>query len=645
MSIQNKKNKFSKNISSKGNELKQPVVSKAKEAREFSYSDFTIVSAILLSTFLLGLFLFVINVNDSSYNILDRKWGFDNMTYLGIPIACSYFVLILLLFGFCFKSNFNSISERINNLKIKKWHYFIFVTLTCCLAFVLFYTFRIKYFLLGDMNLRVAQTLKQVFLSTEYLTMKFIYLFHVFLNKLHFKYSGEQTFKIQSILSGVLFIGTSLLLFKELYKKNSQLIFSIIYFIFNGFLLFYFGYIEVYSLPAFTFLFYLYISILVLNNKLHYIFAIIALAIAVGFHNFSLILMPSLFYVLYKKTLLSNLPLNKIPPFVYFISGILSLGLFYKIGAVLNFNYFLPFSVELDDKRMTLFSIQHIWEFCNAQFLGGGSFLFLICFCFLPLLLNKGKRDSISNFLLLGTFFSILFTFSLDAQRGSGDWDIYSFPCIVASIFVIYYLFLNTTLFASKKGFILLLLTSLLFNIYNSTAWFIINHTDKSISKIENMLINDPGSYYQISLPAEMGLAINFRENKLAKESLKFYKLASEKYPYDARALYNYASLLFELKKINECQNVLEKNITNSPYYANSYPLLISIYANKKLNDSAFYTVKKLHNSFIVNPNAFISKIAKNELLSYFQYLYQIDVQSGNQKESFEVANSINLLK
>ncbi|MBK9793314.1 MAG: hypothetical protein IPP60_09485 [Sphingobacteriales bacterium] len=63
------------------------------------------------------------------------------------------------------------------------------------------------------------------------------------------------------------------------------------------------------------------------------------------------------------------------------------------------------------------------------------------------------------------------------------------------------------------------------------------------------MLINDPGSYYQISLPAEMGLAINFRENKLAKESLKFYKLASEKYPYDARALYNYASLLFELKR------------------------------------------------------------------------------------------------
>lgn len=88
----------------------------------------------------------------------------------------------------------------------------------------------------------------------------------------------------------------------------------------------------------------------------------------------------------------------------------------------------------------------------------------------------------------------------------------------------------------------------LAFNLINTLSWIDINSTDKSIQKIEDMLLTDQAQYYKLNLPAEECLAINYERNGLQELGLIWYKTAFEKYwKTDPRIGYNYAMALLRV--------------------------------------------------------------------------------------------------
>jgi tetratricopeptide (TPR) repeat protein len=360
--------------------------------------------------------------------------------------------------------------------------------------------------------------------------------------------------------------------------------------------------------------------------------------LAISFHGFSLIFFPALVYILYKKTPLGNLPIHSIPRWIYFIVGVIAIASFYLLGPLFDFGFFLPLKDELNNKRMLLFSVTHLWEFLNAIILGGGGTFLLLLMIFPFVVMNKDENKPVSNFLMLASFFSIGFVFTLDAMRGSGDWDLFAIALIPANILVPYFL-INGQTFISKRGVYILLFSGLIFNAFNTSAWININHTDKSISKIKKMLVHDPGSYYVNSFQSEPGLALNFKFNGLMDEAFEMHELAYRKYGNTCgKCVYNYGYDLINNKRTEEGVAILEYVVSTFPFYPYSYLALINHYASVEDNANAFRIALLLFNNYKKNNTEFDKNIKKDELKNIFSNLYNYEIYRGNTSKALEIS-------
>jgi hypothetical protein len=600
-----------------------------------------ILSVCVLLTCILGLhavLIYVYNFNFDYYNIADRDWGYDNIRYMPSFVQISFYVISLLtIWGLYFLKVRPELKEKIFQLTTPRIMSVIIGLLLIPGSYLLFKAMKIKYFFLGDMNLRIAQTLNKQFINTEYLTMRTLYYFHSKLGE-KYKMSMEDIFVQTGYISGSIFVFIAYLISWSLFKTSVHKLLFFLFIISGGYVLVFFGYLEIYALPTLFIILFLLTGILALQNKIHFFFPIVAYALAISFHGFSLIFLPALLYILYKKTPLSKLSLQIIPRWIFLIAGMLAIASFYVLGPLFKFSFFLPLSDELNNKRMLLFSEAHIWEFLNAVILGGGGSFVLLLLIFPVVMLKKDKNDSISNFLLLATFFSIGFIFILDAMRGSGDWDLFAIALIPANVLVPWFL-LKGQDFIDKKSVNILLAAAFVFSVFNTSSWIIIQHTDISVKKIKQMLVNDKGSYYVNSFQSEPGLALNFKFNGLMDDAFEMHEISFKKYGTTCgKCVYNYGYDLMNNQQKEKGVEILEYVVATFPFYPYSYLALMNHYAEAQDNENAFRIASLLFTSYRKNRTEFDKNIKPADLKNIFSNLYNYEMYRGNTARCLEIS-------
>jgi hypothetical protein len=596
-----------------------------------------------------ALFLFLANNSDhSEYNWITRIWGFDHISfYPGYIIFITYLIVVLI----CIPLINNKVVEFFSAgfwtdlfMKLKKYKYIVFVVLSI-VAGLIFYYFRIKYHFLGDMDIRVKQTIDKQYINSEYLTMYLLNLLCSFMLK-KFEFTGYDTFVLQSVIAGALFVFFAFLISDLTGKSLLEKVVTFLFFISIGAILLFFGYIEIYSIPSLSIVIYIYFALLWIYKKTNFILPLIALLLAIAFHLMSVGMIPSFFIILYQK-MKNKIPLlNKIKtkPFLIFI--LIMLPVIYELALVFQLTEIMPLSKnEQFPDVMTLLSMKHIWEFLNSQILAAGLGLFCLTYFTIKGMRGKLKFDNVMWFYSSAAFFMVFIAFIMNTKRGSGDWDICAIPALIYSPFIAYCFFRDVQSTKQIKNFNYTLLVIIVLNFANTLPWIGINASDKSIKKIAVMLENDPGGYYITRLPSLSLLALSYSANGLKEESLKYFEKTYKKYNKDPRSYYNYASQLIDAGKELEAAKVLNNLIQLAPYISKTYPLLFNIYQKNKMNENIYSTIDFLYSNYKTNPTAYLSNFDKKELLNYFNYLMQVEVQNKNIEKARNISETLKQLQ
>ena len=555
------------------------------------------------------------------YAILNRSWGLNHLRFYGMmPAILFYGTLVFCCIPFINHKllySLKKLEERVRSWK--RFRYLVFILLGM-LASLLFYTFRNRYFLLGDYTLRIPQTMKQDFLATEYLTMKLLYYSATFLSR--FQVSPTQTFVAVSCAAGGVYVSLFAFMADRLGKTRFQKCLLFAGGTVSGMLLVFCGYVDIYALPvAFTSL-YLYMSVCYIQNRKYFLVALLCLLLAIGSHLLCVAFAPALFIAWYHHNQ------QKLP----FIAGLTTLKCLLLVLALtiltvmaaygLKTNFMLPVKpVPRQPNYMTLWSSKHLWEFFNGQLLGSGISLLLLPVLVFKAVKIKLKLSAETWFFLSASAGMLLVVFLANLQRGSGDWDISSLTAITANISVMMLLF---QLQEAKVSFArYALIPVILYNSLNMCLWIHINSGQRSIAKVENMLVNDPGSYYTTRLPGILQLIYIYQENKLLDDAKRIALQACDFLPItDSRGCVLYADMIITEKKEEQARIFYETLLTKNEYVPQAYSYLLYHYQEHKEPEKVGPLIGRFYYAFKAMPDYFVSQLRAEYCLELITVLY-----------------------
>lgn len=607
--------------------MKKPATTKNDYGISFIATLFFVFMAIH------ALFVFFCNEKSNNYQILERTWGFDHLSYFSVPYALVFYIIGFLLIlpllnlklSLFIQKTIDAHQPVLVFLRNNKYFLYIIISLVSA---ILFFLFRVKYDLLGDTLIRANQTLSKHFFFTEYGTMFTLSILCQALKP--FGIAARQAFVLHSIVAGSCFIFVSLLIADSLGRTFLQKIAIFLFSTTAGTVQLFFGYTEVYSIPALLSLIYIYCCIQNIKEKVGFFAPFASLIVCIIFHLISLAMIPSFFILIYYKYL-SDIPAFKwIKTKLFAILLILFFPLLYIAANIIDYDLMPVLSSSATPQQMTLLSVAHFWEFFNSQLLASGSGIFVfIYFQYKFIKGEKGEKgmDPILSFLTYVAAFQLLLLFAFNAILGSNDWDIYSFPAIAYNLLGMYYLASTHHRRSITVKYVVPILIFL--NVMNIVPWILINTTDRSVQRIKETLLTDPGSYW-INHPPTMHLSITFDGNGLHEEAFEYYKKFYVENPDDPRAHYNYANALLRRNNRDGAIKIFENLLKIAPYYPGSYQILIAIYERSKQHDKTYMVIKKFFGAYSRNPLPFLERMNKENLMSYLNFLYKVELSKKN---------------
>jgi hypothetical protein len=448
---------------------------------------------------------------------------------------------------------------------------------------------------------------------------------------------GSKTLCLFSMLSGAVFVfyifRTSDLICKSLFEKAAMSagIFS------TGAMLHFFGYMEIYAPTLALLTIYTYYSLKALRNEINPVFPVILFIVSMAMTLMSVYYFFSaayLFYVkvIYKKKIVGH-------PAVA-ISGLVIIfaisWIFMHNLLLLRSNPLLPDPL----KGMMLFSFVHYWEYLNGQILAAGPGFAVFTLFALSAVFKTKHPDKETTFLLISSLSSISASFAVDMTLGSLDWDLMAIPALTYSIFNIRSMF-NISAFNPfarilKPAVVTFVSLTFLFSI----PWFALNAGDKSISRFEHILIDDPGTYW-ISHPPEMCIAIAMTANRLDSIAFPWYKKAFEKFPDDPRMAFNYAGCLNRAGKKDSAIAVLSGMTARFPLYLREYIALYIGYLEKNDYLEAMHSLYLMYNAYNDLPQKAMSNVPPAELKSTFIELAVFFAKNSRYHDAEKIINTV----
>lgn len=586
------------------------------------------------------------------YNFLSRVWGIDNISYYPAFVVIAFYAMLVLvciptinqtIVRFLLRLGYFSRERKIFSTKTKRWFWLLGFGLV---FLALFRLLQIKYNFLGDMDIRVHQTVEGQYQSTEYATM---WLLHWIYEQIHrsFGVSGLQLFQWSSSIFGVFFVWLSVSLATLVGKNTIQRLLISIATVTIGTLQFFFGYAEIYPFPALTVLLFVVTGVLYAKNRVGGLVLVLAFALAVSAHLLSIVFLPSLVFLLVSRHQGFDGVIRKV--YMRHLVGILlaAIPAAYVVLPALGQGYYLiPWSENPGPfQATTLLSAVHVWEFLNSQLLAAGGGFVLYIVVVLRFIRTKRTFDTVEWFLALSAGFLFISAFITNTVRGSGDWDILAFPAIVCVPWAVY-TYLNQARSKSdisrSYGVLVVLLS---FNVLSTSAWIGINASDRSIKKIEDMLIGDPGNYYKQTLPVAMSLAFNYETNGLGQKALQYFRISVDRYPQDPRSYFNYATHLIAIQQDSAAIPYLEYLVNNFPGYPRSFEVLIGEFVRQKNYPASARVIERLFGYYIQNPRYYQSVFPKQQLANWFSYLLQFANAGKNEKEVREIQQQLSQLQ
>jgi hypothetical protein len=557
--------------------------------------------------------------------IIRRAWGMNNFSYF--PWWTQVFIFILLFtlavpfinnaVRLFIQKHIAGMGRKITG-KSRKIIRFIGISLVITL---LFFLFRVKYDLLGDMDLRVSQSMEGRYITDEYLTMYFMHYLIIFLQKL-FLFTPHQIFVFASIVAGFFYSFIGLLIADLLFHDSYTIGIFFLFYICIGTVLVFCGYTEIYAIPAASASLYIYSALLYLKKKVHIILPFLCLVLTVVLHKEQISLLPSFVFLVTRKLKF----LQKIDTKIIFILFLISIPLIYILNAYLHLQELMPLSKDKQFPQFnTFFSFSYWWELVNSQYISSGTLIFLFIIILFKAVKGQIQLDEYSKFFLIATLFIYSIVVTMNKVRGSGDWDVCSFPAIYLSMFVAYTALTQWKIIYSPRKLFYILSTALLLNAFSCWAWIGLNSGKKSLDKIEDMLLTDPGWYYQAKLPSEGELAVLFDKYGFRDKALDYFRLNYEKYSsISPAAATNYVKMLMKNKDTDKVIPVLENTVAEHPFFFNGYYLLFKIYQKREQYDLIYNKTKFFITMYDKNPTLVIGDDeGKNFLQNCLVYLYK----------------------
>jgi hypothetical protein len=598
------------------NKKKQDVIS-ANKTENVKIKSFPFA---FLSAFFILMHLFL------SFNpAVERGWGVNFVTFFDPVVICLFYAMMIAV---CLPPVNRAVVDFLDSITRKKiintarkYKLVIFILIAIGAGFT-FHALQVKYVFLGDAGIRPTEVEEgKINTKGEFLTTFILARLYTCLNS-HWSFSGLQTIGIVSHISGGLFILISLLMSDAIGKSLRQKIACFVLSTLSLAALMQFcGYSETYALDISLLQLYLYLAVLHLQKKINVIFPIIALVIGIAAHYMLAYMLPSLAFLFYSSVFWKYSFFRKKNTLI--ILSILAFIVASYVYVRIALPMMMPFSTD-NKNIMTMFSIAHYKEFANSQILGGG-FVFLIwaallLFCIFN---RKLKFTVLHWFLCIASCSATGFLFVVDLWRGSGDWDISSFGAIVTNltaVFLILDLYWQKMVKNIKYGVCIMSV----FAVMHTSLWIVTNATDKSIGWIEKAFATDPAIYYKRSFSNESMLGAVFSSNNLKEKSLYWERMAYQRHQNDPRTGYNYANVLIREGKIDEAVMIYESLVSKFPWYALSYAQLVSIYLNNKNYEALYRLLMKMEEMYKKNPEAFTSRLSKEQIDSYFDILNQL---------------------
>jgi hypothetical protein len=554
-----------------------------------------------------------------------RGWGLDAISYFA-PWAIILFYLLLLCFWLPQINRFivqimNGIPWRSTASLSGKYKYVWFAVTGIVLSAV-FHLLKIKYFFLGDMDIRATQIEDGIIFKEEYFTMWLLIRIYTVLH-VKFGFTGLDTIQLSNHIIAVLFIFFSLCTANTagntFMKKLAVFVCSTLSL---TLLLQFCGYPEIYALPLLLLQIYLFTALLHLKGRAGVWLPFAVLIAGIALHLMLVCLLPSALFLFYRS--------GKYPLFgkrnVLILLFILSAPFLY----VAFKKFALPMMLPMEPGPyglMTLFSTAHYKEFINSQLLGAGVGFFIWITILVYSLVCKIKYDGTSCFFLIASLSIIGLMFVFNGIRGSGDWDIFAFAPVVYNLGNVCFLL---TLHENKQcrniKYGLLMIAG--FSLLHTSVWIAANKTDVSIQWIESAIGSDPANYYRVSFSNESLLAAALSANNLKEEAVQWSYKAYRKYGNtDPRMGYNHATGLIALGRTAEARLVLESVVQSFPQYPMPYPLLTDYYIKNGNYDLLYNLLTQMESVYKQNPAAFTARMADEELQQYFRILSDLRKQ------------------
>jgi Tfp pilus assembly protein PilF len=427
------------------------------------------------------------------------NWGFHFFAFYNFYFSLLFLLLSLLIFLPRVQDRIlnylDFIRKTINN-NFPEWFYFALATIALVIVAVLFPA---RLHLLGDGSLllreisgiRLGDELPPTFNRQLLAGIVIKLIKNAFeTGKLE---NPETVFKIIDILSGLLFLTIIFYLMKFIKATSVEKFLAGSFLFFTAGSQFFFGYIENYALLFIATTAFIFTSWLVLERKLHIIIPIILFGIMVGLHIGSVILFPTVIFLIYSNWKTARSQTIFTLGILTFVSIVLLITYSNKIDIIVQRTIsesrwnFLPVALSDDYFAYTMFSIAHLLDWLNANILISP---FAVPLAIVFLITGWKKidwRDPVLIFLLLATLLGLAFTYITYFALGMArDWDFMA-SFFLPLIMLNFYLFLKHAYTLKVKNTVILIV---ILTFFHWIGWIGVN-ADEGRHYVRAKLLNN----------------------------------------------------------------------------------------------------------------------------------------------------------
>jgi len=509
----------------------------------------------------------------------------------------------------------------------------------------IFWILRTRFHLLGDGYFRIRDLPEGRLHLQEWLD-GFIHLVaHRVMIKIIPTWTSELTYSIISILCGGVFVFLALNLCSLLARTGVGKVLIFFFLISLGSIQLFFGYVESYSILQVALLAYVWFAALHLSGKLSIIPASLAFVFSVGLHVTSLILVPSLIYLVTRgqfKTQERKASSGSVAPsarrrsarkrkrdpgkksvgskavssfFVFVALAAASAAVvFWIVRAATGLEetgkgiFILPLG-PTQSYSFGMFSLGHISEFLNQLLLLSPVGISLLVFFSYFKIKYREFEDSFANFLLFVVSSGLVYLFAFNFTLGSADWDLRSSPAPFIGLLGAY-LFLRwgggrsaekrqvskgsaVESFSGGKRFKAWCLIFIWFGLFHTIPWVLINASHpKSVARYVLIQERDPhpvdeAGYNLFKIARILELA------GLPEEMKDLYQRATQRNPSDTSSYFNLANWYHRQRDFDRAMLILDTLIRLDPAHPKANWLIGNIHLKKKDQAKALpYLVK-----------------------------------------------------